>query len=219
MLLPVFVCLLALNAHSQSVPEGIIFQAIAKDPSGVPAKGRTIHIKDAIIKSGVNGTAVFSESFVVQASEDGVFTITIGKGTGVLGAAKLSDIDWANGPFFLNIKAAIEPTILTPEWNAEEQYVDMGTSQFWTVPFAFTAAHVAGFELMMKQADTTAMLAPYMRKADTASLSNRINALIRMVDTSAMLNNVLLNSIRPICFVTTCAKVIQLPFHRCWVHV
>lgn len=180
--------LLTSDLFSQGVPDGIIFQALAKDPSGVPARGRKVHIKDAIIQTTATGTVVYSESFVLTASEDGVFTITIGKGTRLSGANKLSDIDWNAGPFFLNIKAAIEPTIVTPEWKAEEQYVDMGTSQFWTVPFAFTAAKVAGLELYLKAADTATMLAPYLRKIDTASLSNRIEQLLKLSDTSNMLS-------------------------------
>lgn len=184
------VCLFLFTSDlfSQGVPDGIIFQALAKDPSGVPARGRKVHIKDAIIQTTATGTVVYSESFVLTASEDGVFTITIGKGTRVSGVNKLSDIDWNAGPFFLNIKAAIEPTVATPEWKAEEQYVDMGTSQFWTVPFAFTAAKVAGLELYLKAADTATMLAPYLRKIDTASLSNRIEQLLKLSDTSNMLN-------------------------------
>ena len=182
-----FCCLFMMKGFSQGIPDGIIFQALAKDPSGVPAKNRIVHIKDAIIQSTVNGTVVYSETFVLTASEDGVFTITIGKGTRESGVNKLTDIDWNAGPFFLNIKAAIEPTIATPEWKAEEQYVDMGTSQFWTVPFAFSAAKVAGIELLLKAADTTAMLNPYLRKIDTASLSNRIDQLLKFKDTTNML--------------------------------
>lgn len=183
-----FCCFSFIRVFSQGVPDGIIFQALAKDPSGVAAKGRVVHIKDAIIQTTVHGTIVYSETFVLTASDDGVFTITIGKGNRITGANSLNDINWTAGPFFLNIKAAIEPTILTSEWKEEEQYVDMGTSQFWTVPFAFAAAKVAGLELYLKAADTTNMLAPYLRKLDTASLSNRIERLLKLSDTSNMLS-------------------------------
>jgi hypothetical protein len=171
------------------VPEGILFQALARDPSGIPAKGRVIHIKDMIVQSAATGTVVLSETFTVEASDEGVFTITIGKGTKLSGANKLSDIDWAAGPYFLNIKAAIEPSILTPEWKVDEQYVDMGTSQFWTVPFAFRAASVSGMELLLKSADTTSMLSPYLRKSDTASLSSRIERSLQISDTAGMLSS------------------------------
>jgi hypothetical protein len=181
-------CWFTVNVFSQTgVAEGIMFQALARDPSGVPAKGRIIHIKDAILQSTATGTVVFSETFVVEASAEGVFAITIGKGNYLSGVSKLSNIDWINGPFFLNIQAAIEPSVVTPEWKAEEQYVDMGTSQFWTVPFAFKAASVTGIELLLKSVDTTSMLSPYLRKNDTTSLSNRINRSLKLADTSNML--------------------------------
>ncbi|MEO8173860.1 MAG: hypothetical protein ABI581_12280 [Sediminibacterium sp.] len=160
---------LTLCTFAQTIPEGIIFQALVKDPGGTPAKGRTIHIKDAIIQSTANGNIVYSETFIVQASADGILTITIGKGTHLSGAQKLTDIDWTAGPFFLNMQAAIEPSVPTPDWKEDQQYVDMGTSQFWSVPFAFTAAKVAGMELMLRAIDTAAMLAPYLRKTDTLS--------------------------------------------------
>ncbi len=196
------VCLITTGGYTQTVPDGIIFQAIAKDPSGVPAKNRTIYIKDMILQGGVNGTVAYSETFVLQASADGVFTIVIGKGTRTAGASSVPNIDWGAGPYFLNIKAAIEPTVPTPEWKAEEQYVDMGTSQFWTQPFAFMAARVAGMELMMKLSDTTAMLAPYLRKSDTLSLSNRIDNKLNLSDTTLLWNSILqkldtLNMLKP----------------------
>jgi hypothetical protein len=195
------ISLLWLNGFSQSsVPEGILFQALAKDPSGVAAKGRIIHIKDAIIQSTPTGNSVWIETFVVTASDEGIFTITIGQGTKTTGPSKLSGIDWGAGPYFLNIQAAIEPSVPTPEWKVDEQYVDMGTSQFWTVPFAFKAASVAGIELLLKAADTTAMLAPYLRKSDTAmmlnnylhkgdtSFNNLIYGKVNIADTLSMLN-------------------------------
>ena len=183
-------CMIGVVSYAQSgVPEGILFQALAKDPSGVPAKGRVIRIKDMILQTSPNGNVAYAETFIVTASDDGVFTISIGQGTRISGASKLSAIDWGAGPYFLNIQVAIEPSIVTPEWKVDEQYVDMGTSQFWTVPFAFKAASVAGFELVMKSADTTAMLLPYLRKADTTSLSNRIDLRLQTGDTSTMLNN------------------------------
>jgi hypothetical protein len=43
-----------LSAQTTKVPDGILFQAIAKDPSGNPAKGRTIYIKNFSIFRRVN---------------------------------------------------------------------------------------------------------------------------------------------------------------------
>jgi len=89
-------------------------------------------------------------------------------------------------PYFLNIKAAIAPSIPLANWVADEHYVDMGTSQFWTVPFALYAARVEGFELKLNIADTSAMLAPYLKKVDTINLSNRINSKLSASDTASL---------------------------------
>jgi len=60
---------LALFIHAQvsKVPDGILFQAIAKDPLGNPAKGRTIFIKNAIIQSSITGTQVYVELLLAMA--------------------------------------------------------------------------------------------------------------------------------------------------------
>ncbi|MDE3256027.1 MAG: hypothetical protein KGN97_08635, partial [Bacteroidota bacterium] len=180
---------LFLHAQISKVPDGILFQAIAKDPAGNPAKGRTIYIKNAIIQSSVAGVQVYVESHKIVASSEGVFTIVIGKGNKLSGPASIGNIDWSSGPYFLNIKAAIAPSVPLTNWIADEHYIDMGTSQFWTVPFALFAARVEGFELKLNIADTAAMLAPYFKKSDTASLSNRINVKLATADTSIMLSN------------------------------
>ncbi|MEY4332690.1 MAG: hypothetical protein RLZZ196_1428, partial [Bacteroidota bacterium] len=52
-------------AQTTKVPDGILFQAIAKDPAGNPAKGRTIYIKNAIIQTNVSGSQVYTESHKV----------------------------------------------------------------------------------------------------------------------------------------------------------
>jgi hypothetical protein len=160
-----------LLAQTTSTPDGIIFQALATDPLGNPAAGRTIYIKDAILQSGVNGQTVFSETFKVTASNTGVFTIVIGKGQKLSGPNSINNLDWSTGPYFLNIKAAVAPSLPLADWNADQQYVDMGTSQFWSVPFALYASNVAGFDLKLNIADTTNMLKQYLRKSDTASFA------------------------------------------------
>ncbi|MGB4723751.1 MAG: hypothetical protein WBH12_00505, partial [Sediminibacterium sp.] len=192
-----------IHAQVSKVPDGILFQAIAKDASGNPAKGRTIFIKNAIIQSSITGAQVYVESHKVVASSDGVFTIIIGKGARSSGPASITSIDWSSGPYFLNIKAAIAPSVPLTNWNVDEHYIDMGTSQFWTVPFALFAARVEGFDLKLNIADTASMLAPYfkksdtaamlssyLKKSDTASLSNRILAKLNNTDTISLSNRI-----------------------------
>ena len=179
---------LLIHAQVSKVPDGILFQAIAKDPQGNPAKGRTIYIKNAIIQSNISGAQVYVESHKIVASSDGVFTIVIGKGIRVAGPTSINSLDWSNGPYYLNIKAAIGPTVPLTNWNVDEHYIDMGTSQFWTVPFALFAAKVEGFDLKLNSTDTVSMLAPYFKISDTTWLLNKINAKLKNLDTTLLSN-------------------------------
>jgi hypothetical protein len=142
-------------------PEGIQFQALATDANGHPAAGRVIYVKDAIIAKTATGTIVYSETFKVTASSAGIFTIVLGKGTYASGVSSIANIDWANGPFFLNLKIAVEPTVPTASWNVNNEYVDLGTSQFWSVPYALYAGNVKGADGKLNTSDTAAMLKPY----------------------------------------------------------
>ena len=171
---------------SQS-PDGILFQALATDATGHPAAGRTVNVKAAIISKTATGSVVYSETFKVPASAAGVFTIVLGKGTYVSGVASIASIDWSNGPFFLNLKVAVEPTIPNSSWNVNNEYVDLGTSQFWSVPYALYAGTVKGADMKVNLSDTANMLKPYLLKTDTASLSARINFKANTADMTAAL--------------------------------
>jgi len=148
-------------AQVSQAPDGIQFQALATDANGHPAAGRVIYVKDAIIAKTATGTIVYSETFKVTASSAGIFTIVLGKGTYASGVSSIANIDWANGPFFLNLKIAVEPTVPTASWNVNNEYVDLGTSQFWSVPYALYAGSVKGLDTKLNIADTAAMLKPY----------------------------------------------------------
>jgi hypothetical protein len=120
-----------------------------------------IYVKDAIVAKTATGTIVYSETFKVTASSAGIFTIVLGKGTYASGVSSIANIDWANGPFFLNLKIAVEPTVPTASWNVNNEYVDLGTSQFWSVPYALYAGNVKGADGKLNTSDTAAMLKPY----------------------------------------------------------
>jgi hypothetical protein len=185
-ILSFFVATNAFAQVSQS-PDGILFQALATDATGHPAAGRTVNVKAAIISKTATGSVVYSETFKVPASAAGVFTIVLGKGTYVSGVASIASIDWSNGPFFLNLKVAVEPTIPNSSWNVNNEYVDLGTSQFWSVPYALYAGTVKGADMKVNLSDTANMLKPYLLKTDTASLSARINLKANTTDVNTAL--------------------------------
>ena len=60
------------------VPEGILFQAVARDANNNAASNRNIYVQIAIKRSIPNGTTDYAESFKVVSSQEGIFSIVIG---------------------------------------------------------------------------------------------------------------------------------------------
>ncbi len=128
-------------------PPGINFQALAKDPLGNPAKNRSVYIKDAIIQTSPNGTKVWEETHVVQTDNDGIYTIVLGQGVKSPSipatTTDIGKIDWGHDIYFLNTKVAVAPSIPSTWWVAADNYLDMGTVQMQSVPFALFAGNAS----------------------------------------------------------------------------
>jgi hypothetical protein len=88
----VVLCCVAISTNSFSqtiIPDGVLFQAVARDANGNAAVARTVYAKVSILKGTSTGASVYAESFQVTSTEEGIFTIIIGKGTRTGGASSL----------------------------------------------------------------------------------------------------------------------------------
>ncbi len=138
--------LLVVGSINAQPPTGINYQSVAKDPMNNVARNRNIYVKSTILQSSaVGGTKVWEETFVATSDNDGVYTIIIGRGTKSpnINIADIGQIDWGNGPFFLNTKVAVAPSIPATWWVAADNYLDMGTAQMMSVPYALFAGNAS----------------------------------------------------------------------------
>lgn len=113
--------------------------SIALDPLGNAAKNRKVFVKDIIYQgNAVSGMKVWEETHEVSTNDDGIFTINIGRGakTPSTVATDLGKIDWSKGPFYVNYKVAVYPSIPAAWWVAKENLVDVGTTQLLSLPYA-----------------------------------------------------------------------------------
>lgn len=127
-------------------PGAFYLTGVAKDNQGNPARNRTIHYEVTVRQGTVNGTAVYRESHRVQSNNDGVYEVVVGRGIRVTGSGltdSLSKIDWANGPYFLNQKIAIAPSIPAPWWIPANNFVDLGTQQILSAVYAIYAGNAS----------------------------------------------------------------------------
>ena len=114
----------------QNVPKGIFYQAVARDIYGKELVNKDIDVKFSIISGTPLGTIVYQElhSHVIT-SKFGVFTRVIGTGTPIGGLYDdLTQIQWSQADHFLKVEVKFD-----------NDFLDMGTMQFLTVPYALYA--------------------------------------------------------------------------------
>jgi hypothetical protein len=141
LLLLVLFNFVATISFSQISQNGIFFQAVAKDNYDNPANRRQLFLQSTIIQSNTNGSKVLIEEFQTTTDQMGIFNFTIGKGVRKGGKFyNLNEIDWANGPYYLNIKIVITPVAPGANWDYNKEWVDIGTTSFGTVPYALFAS-------------------------------------------------------------------------------
>jgi hypothetical protein len=129
-----YVLLIALIAGSvsmgQTIPLGISYQAVARDNYGKELINKSIDVKFSIISGNPLGTVVYQELHSKQiTSKFGVFSLVIGTGTPTGGTyGELSQIQWGSAPHYLKVEVKFD-----------NDFIDMGTMPFLSVPYALYA--------------------------------------------------------------------------------
>jgi hypothetical protein len=113
------------------VPQGVNYQAVAYDANGFEISSQNIGVRVSIIEGSTFGTPQLVEEHDVTTSSHGLFSLLIGQGNKVGGAAEtLSDVSWGTNTYFLKIELDIDKN---------GSYLDFGTQQFMSVPYALYA--------------------------------------------------------------------------------
>ncbi len=167
-------------------PDQISYQAVIRDATNSLIKEQSIGVQISILKGGINGTAVYSETQTPSTNKNGLISLKIGKGINVTG--KFNSIDWSSDTFF--IKTEIDPLGGT-------SYKITGTSQLMSVPYALHAKTASNFSGTIKESqisdlkhtiDTNTQLSEsevdaftnnngYLKKEVDGSISNEIQDL------------------------------------------
>jgi hypothetical protein len=112
---------------AQSVPQGINYQAVARDASGVELTNQTLTIQLSVMSGSSTGSVSWQETHSVTTNDFGLFTAVIGGGTSTGGgtSATFDDVDWGSTSHYIKV---------------EMNGIDMGTTQMMSVPYALHAA-------------------------------------------------------------------------------
>ena len=109
-------------------PEKFSYQAVVRNASNALVTNAPVSVRVSILQGSANGSAVYVETLTATTNANGLLTIEIGGGTVQQGV--FADIDWANGPFFLETET--DP-------NGGSDYSVTSTQQLLSVPYALYA--------------------------------------------------------------------------------
>ena len=124
--------LLLCYASSAQVPQGINYQAVARDNAGTVLQNQLVALRLSIL-DGSGGPTLYSERDTVTTNQFGLFTVKLGMGQVLSGT--FSAIPW--GSSSPHLKTEMDPA-------GGFAYVPMGESQLLSVPYALYAPTVPG---------------------------------------------------------------------------
>lgn len=135
LLFVVLAAIFHLSSVYAQTPQSIAYQAVARDSSGNPVSNQSIGLRFSIHDSSATGAIVYQETQVAMTSPLGLFSVSIGSGSPALGS--FNTINWGINSKFIQIE--MDPAGGT-------SYIDMGTQQMLSVPYALYAekANVPG---------------------------------------------------------------------------
>ncbi len=118
--------------HSQS-PNAIPYQGVARNAAGDVLGTQNIGLRISLRDVTAGGTIVYQETHTTTTTALGLFNVNIGTGTPLVGT--LAAVNWGNGAKFVQVE--MDPAGGTA-------YIDMGTTQLMSVPYALYAGKSHG---------------------------------------------------------------------------
>jgi hypothetical protein len=115
---------------AQSVPQGINYQAVARDASGAVLMNQALTIQFSVISDITTSAVSWQETHTVNTNDYGLYTAIIGQGTATsVGSSVTFDvIDWGASNHLLKVEVDYGGGL-----------IDMGTTAFMSVPYAINS--------------------------------------------------------------------------------
>jgi len=117
------------SISTAQVPQGISYQAVARNGQGLPLANLPVKVRFSILDSSAVGPVVYTETHEPVTSAAGLFTVTIG--TGDSNPIPFSSIPWEKNYKFLKVE--LDTTA------SGNSYDNLGTQQMMSVPYALYA--------------------------------------------------------------------------------
>ena len=122
-----FILTLPFLGLAQTVPQGINYQAVARNASGAVLVNQSLIVQFSVISDIATSAVSWQETHTVNTNDYGLYTAIIGQGiaTSVGSSATFDVIDWGASNHLLKVEVDYGGGL-----------VDMGTTAFMSVPYA-----------------------------------------------------------------------------------
>ena len=157
----IFMIFATFAALFAQVPDAFNYQSVVRNASGEIIANSNISFRISILKNSETGTLVYVETHSALTDNFGLTSLKIGKGTPVSGVFNLSD--WGATPHFIRVE--VDPA-------GGNSYIQMGTYQLLSVPYAFHAQTVAEDKVDDADADPNNEIQAIQISGTQLSLSN-----------------------------------------------
>ena len=114
-------------------PQGISYQAVIRSAAGAIVPLQSVRLRLSIRDTAVTGTIVYQETHQATTNQQGLVNLIIGQGTVVSGT--FASINWGAANKFLQVE--VDPIGGT-------SYINIGTQQMMSVPYALYAKTAGG---------------------------------------------------------------------------
>lgn len=118
-------------SYSQSVPQGINYQAVARDNDGEIIAEKEVELKVRLLTVKNEEDIFYEELHTVKTNKLGLFTVIIGKGQPISGEFKKTP--WKEEEIWVNVDIKYE---------GQAAFTPITNSKLYTVPYAFVAGEV-----------------------------------------------------------------------------
>ncbi|GEO11767.1 hypothetical protein [Segetibacter aerophilus] len=125
----VLVILFGAGTYAQSVPQGMKYQAVARNLAGGVIASQEISLKISLLSKGSNPSVYYTEVHTVTTNQLGLFNLVVGGGKVEKGS--FQTIPWSTDDVWLQVA-------LKDKGKAD--FAPISSSQLFAVPYAFHAA-------------------------------------------------------------------------------
>ena len=136
---------ISFSAYAQA-PNLLNYQGVARNAVGNPLPNQPMNLRLSVHNLSANGAVVYEETRVIKTNLGGLFSVQVGSAGATSTLGTIGGVSWLTGDKYLQVEIA-------PASN--NNYLNLGTVQLVSVPYAFNAVTAANALTVTTNANLT----------------------------------------------------------------